>query len=242
MRQASRWNSALAPPGGCLPLTHWQTEHNFEALSPENQVQPTNKSGKGGTHSHTCALQSSSRQKKNQKTTWKRIIPVWTEKQMLEEEVCRADRWRCSETELWSQKDMLTREVWKISHSILLANKGIINWYQKISVSTGKKLKNIYFSLLLCTTTRVSVRCSYRCFGLGLLGFLHSCLADVQVQPTVLQQPPLLLQSGGSSAPRYTMNHSDKTFATGACICKAVYTYIHTYTPAHTLIYIHIVF
>lgn len=28
-----------------LPLMHWRTERNFAALSPENQVQPTNKTG-----------------------------------------------------------------------------------------------------------------------------------------------------------------------------------------------------
>lgn len=74
----------------------------------------------------------------------------------------------------------------------------------------------VLFSLLLCTRTRGSVRCSYSCFGLGLLSFLQSRLADVQVQPAVLQQPPLLLQPGGSKAPHYTMDHFSKTFATGA--------------------------
>lgn len=44
----------------CLPLMHWLTEHNFEALSPENQVQPTNKSG-GGHVDMVMQLQSFSR-------------------------------------------------------------------------------------------------------------------------------------------------------------------------------------
>ena len=29
---------------GFLPLMHWQREHNSEVLSPENLVQPTNRS------------------------------------------------------------------------------------------------------------------------------------------------------------------------------------------------------
>lgn len=36
-----------------LPLMHWRTERNFAALSPENQVQPTNKTGDMLTRSCT---------------------------------------------------------------------------------------------------------------------------------------------------------------------------------------------
>lgn len=35
---------------------------------------------------------------------------------------------------------------------------------------------------------------AHRCFGLRLLGLLHSGFADVQVEPAVLQQTALLLQ------------------------------------------------
>lgn len=51
---------------GLLPLMHWQKEHNFEALSPENQVQPTNKSREEETHVGTVMqLQSLSRTTQN---------------------------------------------------------------------------------------------------------------------------------------------------------------------------------
>lgn len=46
-------NAACVLFASCLPLMHWRKEHNFEAWSPENQVQPTNK-GQGGGGGNTC--------------------------------------------------------------------------------------------------------------------------------------------------------------------------------------------
>lgn len=63
-------NAACVPFVLCLPLMHWQKEHNFEALSPENQVQPTNKGREeeeeihvGTNHAFTVILQSSTKTK-----------------------------------------------------------------------------------------------------------------------------------------------------------------------------------
>lgn len=45
-----------------LPLMHWRTERNFAALSPENQVQPTNKTG-GHMLTQSCTDTQTGRRK-----------------------------------------------------------------------------------------------------------------------------------------------------------------------------------